>query len=313
MTNRKRMFVVAIILSVAICGLSATGQKEKLTIGMMPAINSIPLIIAEHQGYFAAEGIEVELVMFKSQLYRETALQTDAIDGSISDLMNAINGRAAGFPLRVTSWSDGDFALMAAPGGRLRNLADWQAAAPGSIKTGLLENSIVYYATERILEASGASPDRIDLVSTLVVAARMEMLLAGQLDAACLPEPLATVAEKQGAIRLVDTGILADAPGVMVFTEKAIKNKAKSLQAFYRAYNRAVLDLNAGYDRFRDVIIQKGEFPPAIRDFFVLPTFRLAAVPDEAAYNDVINWMSGKKLLDTAVPYRSMIDASFLK
>ena len=56
-----------------------------LKVGMMPAVNSIPLIVAEEAGFFNQEGVSVDLVMFTSQLNRESALQTHRVDGNKCD------------------------------------------------------------------------------------------------------------------------------------------------------------------------------------------------------------------------------------
>jgi len=292
-------------------GLFASGNKETLTIGLMPAINSIPLIVAEHNGYFDDEGVEVTLVMFKSQMYRETALQAGEIDGTISDMINAAGAVSQGFPLAVTSVSDGDFALMTAPGCRIRTLKDWNRVE-GKIRTGLLENSIVYYVTERMLERKGSDPAKVELVSTLILTARLEMRLAGQLEAACLPEPVATLAEQAGAYRICDTTILPGTPGVILFSKDSIEMKGREISAFYRAYNRAVADLNQDYERYRDVIIEKGEFPPSIRDSFTLPRFSPARVPTREETGDVVAWMLLKGLLERTLPYESVVDGRFI-
>lgn len=292
--------------------LFAKGKQETLTVGLMPAINSIPLIIAEHRGYFEEEGIKISLVMFKSQMYRESALQTGTIDGTISDLINAVNARSQGFPLTVTSYTDGDFVLLTAPDGAIRSLEDWDKYPERGIKTGLLENSIVYYVTERMLQTLGRSRGNIDLVSTLVLSARLEMLLSGQIDAACIPEPVATVAEKLGAIRLCDTGILPATPGVLLFSDKALKEKEQAVLAFYRAYNRAVEDLNRGFEEYRDIIIAKGEFPQNIRDTFSLPVFSTARVPTVHEFKDVVDWMIEKGLIQAPIYYESVVSPRFL-
>ncbi len=311
MKNGKLLILAACAFLLGASPVFASGKRETLTIGLMPAVNSIPLIVAEYNGYFEEEGVSVSLVMFKSQMYRETALQTGEIDGTISDMINAANAVAQGFPLAVTSISDGDFVLMTAPGSPIRTVADWNAA-PGMIPTGLLENSIVYYVTERMLEQSGGDPRKVELVSTLILTARLEMLLAGQIPAACLPEPVATVAEQAGAHRVCDTSVLPGTPGVILFSRDSMEKKAREIAAFYRAYNRAVADLNAGYDRYRDVIIQKGEFPPSIRDTFSLPLFSVARVPTREETDDVVAWMVGKGLLVKAVSYSDIVDDRFV-
>lgn len=291
---------------------------EKLRIGIMPAVNSIPLIVAEHLGGFAQEGVEVELVMFQSQLYRETALQTGQIDGTISDLVNAIGAWANGFDLRVTSLTDGVFALLTAPGSPLRSLEDWKSlpgsrpAGRGRVPTGLLANSIVYYVTEQMLEQAGVDPATVELVSTLYIPNRLEMLLAGQVEAACLPEPVATVAEMRGAHRVADTLRLESTPGILLFTGQAVREKAAAVQALHRAYNRAVEALNREGDRFRQVIVTRGEFPPQVRDALRLPRFRRAAAPTPGEVADVAGWMAEKGLITRTPAYRDIVAPGLL-
>ena len=301
-------FIFAAALSLGSC--SRETENLALKIGMMPAVNSLPMIIAAHQGYFEEEGLEVELIMFKSQTYRESALQTNEIDGSISDLINALNAADNGFDLKVTSYTDGLFSLMVAPGSELTSVEAWNARE--SVKTGLLETSIVNYVSERSLEAVGADPAKIDLISTLHLPNRLEMLLAGELEAASIPEPVATVARLQGARDLVTTEVMASTPGVLVFTPKAVKEKPEALKRFYRAYNRAVEDLNAGAEKFSEVIIEKGEFPPVVAGKLNLPVYSPARVTTEEEFADVVGWMVGKGLLEKPVAYDELVVSDFI-
>ena len=253
-----------------------------LTIGLMPAINSVPLVAAEERGYFAAEGVRVTLTLFQSQMYREAALQSHAIDGTVSDLINAIQGWSRNAGTMVTSASEGDFGLLASPRSDLRDLQDWRKLGKRTVPTGLLEASIVFYVTERLLQAAGADPSSVQLVPIVQVPLRMEMLLSGQVEAACLPEPLSTAAVQRGARLLADSSRLGTTVGVLLFTKRALAGKKDEIAAFYRAYNRAVADLNADPVSFRAAVAQKCEFPPAVKDLLRFPRFRAAFVPGPA-------------------------------
>jgi hypothetical protein len=158
----------------------------------MPAMNSAPLVVADRAGFFASEGVKIELELFTSQLNRETALQAGRIDGTVSDLINAIQAWARGFPLRVTSASQGVFSLLAAPAAGPASLTAWKSAGR-KVATGLLENSTVYYVAEKVLGHAGIDSRTIELVPVMQVPARLELLLAGKVEAAVLPEPLATL------------------------------------------------------------------------------------------------------------------------
>jgi NitT/TauT family transport system substrate-binding protein len=295
------------MLMAALLGLTAlaAGYGQSLTIGLMPAVDSLPLLIAQEEGYFADEGISVDLRMFRNQLYRETALQTNEIDGSISDLVNAVYAWRNDTGLRVGSITDGHFVLLTSPESPIRSIADWERAA--SVEVGLLENSIIYYVAERMLEAAGASPEHIDLVTTMQVPTRMEMLVAGRIEAALLPEPISRVAVGRGAHVLVETDVMEQTPGVLIFTDEALREKRTAIGALYRAYDRAVSDLNARSDELRPAIVRLGEFPPTVQESMVIPQYEAARRPSAAELGDVVDWMMSKGLIEERPDYEEII------
>jgi NitT/TauT family transport system substrate-binding protein len=282
-------------------------------VGLMPAFNSIPLVVAEKAGLFEAEGIRVELLPFSSQLNRETALQTGAIDGTVSDMINAVQAWSRGFGARVTSVSEGNFSLLSSPRSAVRTLDDWKQRAPGKIRTGLLENSIVFYLTEGMLASAGADTASIELVPILQLPARLEMLVAGQIEAATLPEPLATVAEARGAHRLADAEALGPTPGVLLFTRAALAGKAREITAFYRAYDRAVREVNANPESYRQAIVERCEFPPAVTMLMKIPRFHPSFVPAPADVAAVSRWMLRKGLVSDTPAYGDIVVTGFAR
>ena len=292
------------------CALTAgVVAHADLKVGLMPAYNSIPLVVAHAGGFFVARGVRVELVPFSSQLNRETALQTHAIDGTVSDLINAIQAWAHGFEVRVTSASEGDFALLSAPGSPLATMAD-VSRSNAPLRTGLLENSIVYYVTERMFESARIDPGRIDLVPIVALPARLQMLLAGKIEAACLPEPLATMASARGAHRLATTADMGT-PGVILFTRKALAEKSEEISRFYRAYDEAVEEVTRNGESYRSAIIQGCEFPPAVKDLMQIPRFRASFAPPAAQVSDVARWMREKRLIEAEPRYDDIVASGF--
>ena len=283
-----------------------------LSVGLMPAENSIPLVVAARDGLFAAEGVRVALVPFSGQMERETALQTGAIDGTVSDLVNAIQAWSRGFGARVTSVTEGSFSLLAAPRSWLRSLAYWSDGPGGRVRTGLLESSLVYYLTERMLSAGGADAAGIELVPIVQPPARLEMLLAGRIDAACLPEPLASYAVSRGAIRLARSDDLRTTPGVLLFTKTALASRGSEVSAFYRAYDRAVRALAKDPEAYRDAIIDGCGFPPSVKETMKIPSFQAARLPSVADVDDVARWMRSKGLLDVVPAYGDIVAAGFV-
>ncbi len=321
--------VMALALSVGAGASFGQAGPVELRVGLMPAYNSIPLVVADAAGLFRAQGVSVRLVPFNGQLERETALQAGALDGTISDLINAVQSWRHGSGARVTSVTEGAFSLLASPNGRLSTLRDWPGSAsagstsagsasagspPGGsakVTTGLLENSIVYYLTERMLSAAGADPSRVELVPIVQLPARLEMLLAGKIEAACLPEPLATLAVSRGARTLADSDAMGTTPGVLLFTRKALADKHAQILAFYRAYNAAVEEVNARPSAWRDAVVRGCAFPPAVAPVMRLPRFRPAFLPPPALVSDVGKWMVEKGLVDLAPGFDDLVAPGF--
>lgn len=309
--KRAYITIFAFIVALLPAGI-ASAQEPSLRVGLMPAVNSIPLIVAQHDGLFAANGVKVDLVMFHNQLYRESGLQTHTIDGSISDLVNAISTVSNGFDVRVTSESEGDFALLTSPGSSIRTIEEWKAAN-AKIPTGSLKNSIVNYVSVRMLEKLGANPASIDLVPVLNLPSRIQMLLADRLQAAVIPEPYATMALMQGAHLIADTRILPSTPGVLLFTGKAIAEKGQAIRAFYRAYNEAASRVNANPGNYRSVVVNGGDFPPSVQNDLEFPHFAPAHLPSKKAVEDVEHWMAEQKMISTVPSYEKVTDGSLVK
>ena len=303
----KRPFVVALGLAAA---LSASAAGPVLRIGLMPAMNSAPLVVADRAGFFAREGVTVELQLFTSQLNRETALQAGRVDGTVSDLINAIQAWARGFPLRVTSASQGVFSLLAAPAAGPATLAAWKGGGR-RVSTGLLENSTVYYVAERALERGGVDPGTIDLVPVVQVPARMELLLAGKVEAAVLPEPLASLAVLRGARRLADSAVDDAASGVLLFRTPVILGRAAEIRAFYRAYDLAVAELAARPAAWRAAVVEACQFPREVEAGLAFPRYLPAYLPGEADVRDVASWMIGKGLIGKLPGWADIVISGF--
>ena len=309
--SRILLVVFLLIFSHAPRRLTAE-PGQTLVLGLMPAVNIAPIIVAQAEGFFQREDLTLKIELFKNQMYRESALQAGTIDGTVSDLINAVNAVAQGFPLKVTSASEGVFGLVAAPRSKYPDASSWKNAPPGTkLKVGLLENSIIYYVTERMLEKRGIPTGIIELVSSPQLPARMEMLLAGRIDAACLPEPMISLVLRSGATLVADTGNLPFTPGVILFTEKALQTKPLLVKAFYRGYNRGVASLAKNPDRFKPLILEKAEFPPTTKEF-TLPVFAPARVTRLEEYRDVTDWMRSKGLLSSIPSYEKVVDGSYL-
>ena len=295
----KRFLAAALsclLLLMAGCG-SQPQEKEKklskLTIGLMPDTDSIPFIIAAEHGYFAEEGVEVELVPFKSAMERDAALQSGNLDGAISDLLAVIFARSGGFAVHAVSYTDGNYNLVAGGNSGIAASADLRGK-----EIAISRNTIIEYVTDEILAVNGIEEQDVSKVVIPQIPVRLEMLQSGNLAAAVLPEPMASVAVASGSRYVTGSGELGINPGVIVFSDTSIQEKEASIRAMYRAYNKAVNYLNnTPRTEYIDLVMEKSGFPAPARDALELKPYRSAGMPAQKDVEEAVHWVKSKDLV----------------
>lgn len=301
------MMAAVLVLSalVAGCGSQQAEKKELqgIAIGLMPDIDSVPIIIAEEKGYFAEEGLKVDIQKFKSAMDRDAALQSGNLDGAISDMLAVAFAKAGGFDVKVTSYTDGTYKLIAGKGD-----GDVKPQDLAGKDVAVSKNTIIEYVTDRIMASQNMPEDSINKVVIPQIPTRLEMLQSGKLAAATLPEPMGSIAIANGCRFVTDSEEMGVNPGVMMFTAKAASDKKAELQAFYRAYNKAVNYLNEHpQDEYMDLVIEKSGFPDAAKAALKLPQYREAGLPAEKDVSECINWMVQKELIKQSYTYDELV------
>lgn len=308
----KKLFAIMLaVLSLAVatgCGTSkdaASGKKDlqPITIGLMPDTDSVPFIIAQEKGYFKEEGLEVNLQQYKSAMDRDSALQSGNLDGAVSDMLAVAFAKSGGFDVKVTSFTDGSYKLIAS---KESGIKDVKSLAGKDVSVS--RNTIIEYVTDQILAKENMTEDSINKVIIPQIPTRLEMLQNGKLAAATLPEPMASIAVHNGCQFVTGSDELGINPGVIMFTAKAADSKKAEIQAMYRAYNKAVAYLNqADRSEYIDLIIEKGGFPPAAKEALKLPKYHEAALPKESDVVDCITWLNSKNLISETYSYKDIV------
>ena len=293
------------LLAFAGCGSeqAKNAPLPKLTIGLMPDMDSLPFLIAQENGYFKEEGVEVELQQFKSAMDRDAALQSGTLDGDVSDMLAVAFAKDGGFDVNVTSFTDGSYKLIAGaaePAKTAKELAGKDVAVS--------RNTIIEYVTDQILAKDGMTGDDINKVIIPQIPTRLEMLQNGKLAAATLPEPMASIAVHNGCHFVTGSDELGINPGVIMFTATSVKDKKTSIQAMYRAYNKAVKYLNeTPQDEYMALVIEKGGFPQASKEALKLPKYHEATLPKESDVTDCIAWLTSKSLISSSFGYDDIV------
>lgn len=294
-----------ILFAIAGCGSKEQAKQDlqPLTIGIMPDTDSLPFIIAQEKGYFAEEGLTVNIQQYKSAMDRDSALQSGNLDGAVSDMLAVAFAKNGGFDVKVTSFTDGSYKLIASQAAGAQSVKDLQGK-----DVAVSRNTIIEYVTDQILAKDGMTGDAINKVIIPQIPTRLEMLQNGKLAAATLPEPMASIAIHNGCKYITGSDELGINPGVMLFTKSATQDKKAEIQAMYRAYNKAVDYLNtAPRDEYIDMVIEKAGFPAEAKEALKLPEYHHAALPKESDVTDCVQWLKDKGLIDESYSYADLV------
>lgn len=300
------LIMACLFVFIAGCGKQEAKKEEfpKIAIGVMPDVDSLPLVIAEENGYFDDAKVKVQIEQFKSAMDRDAAFTSGNLDGAISDMLAVAFLRSGGFPVKITSSTDGSYQLIAG-----KNEATTDIKSLVGKDVAVSKNTIIEYITDEILAKKNLKEDSINKVIIPQIPTRLEMLQNGKLAAATLPEPMASVAINSGCRLVVSSEELGINPGVLIFKEDAIDEKKEAIIRMYKAYNRAVEYLNnTSRDEYINVAVEKGGFPPAAKEALKLPKYREATLPKEEDIALTMKWLNEKKLVNENYSYKDLIN-----
>lgn len=303
-TKRLAALVLAFILIFASgCSKSGTAQKASkenlsLKIGVMPAVDSAPILLAAKKGYFKELGLNVDVQVYTNAMNRQSALQSGGLDGAMTDVIALVNNVQNGFDIKVTTSTDGVFPFLIRKGFKEEK----------DIKAGMMQVSVTNYLSDRSLG------DKYNVQKVYIdeIPARIEMVSSGKLDMAVVPEPMASQGELNGLTKKLIQNNDEFSPDVMVFTGKAIKNKEKALMLFHQAYNKAVEEINKNDSEARDILIQDLKLNPKVKNMMILPKYNKARVPSKEYLQGIMDWNERvlKKKVD--LNYNDLVEGKFV-
>jgi ABC-type nitrate/sulfonate/bicarbonate transport system substrate-binding protein len=262
-----------------------------------------PWRVAVEQGFFAAEGLNVEYfednpkgaagrVQDFSQRWKESQLQKGALEvypvcewGAIERVQSLGGGKIIGLDTTVRTG-----ALMVRKDSKIASVAELR-----NIPIAVTWHAGTFYAAIEVLEAAGVPFAEIKLVHAND---RLDALLSGATEAAALMEPLVSRALAAGARNIADLrwrgGIVA---GDDVDDETAGKLR--------RALNRAIAWLRENDQRSRDELLR--DLPPEQRQGGLMPELIGVNAYQPEEFKEKVDWMMDRGFLDKEPQYAEVV------
>jgi ABC-type nitrate/sulfonate/bicarbonate transport system substrate-binding protein len=262
-----------------------------------------PWRVAVEQGFFAAEGLNVEYhednpkgaagrVEDFTQRWKESQLQKGALEvypvcewGAIERVQALGGGKIIGLDTTVRTG-----ALMVRKDSKIQSPAELR-----NVPIAVTWHAGTFYAAIEVLEAAGVPFEEITLVHAND---RLEALLGGTTQAAALMEPLVSRALAAGARKIADLrwrgGIVA---GNDVDEETASKLR--------RALNRAIAWLGENEDRSREEVLR--DLDPEQRAHGLMPELVGVKTYRPEEFQEKVDWMLDRGFLKDAPDYAEVV------
>jgi NitT/TauT family transport system substrate-binding protein len=254
-------------------------EQASITVGVLSAADDVTVQIAQDEGFFKQQGLNVKVVVLPSTNAATTGLLSHTLDFTIENYVGMFQQEKAvpGLNLRIVADNDQAspnlFALMVAKNSPITSLAQLKGKKVSFPAKGFNYGSM---ATDIQLQPYHLSSASFTTVA-LPFAAAPQALATGTIDAAFTTEPFITIMESSGARLLTDLlgGPLAGFPvGCWGTTAAFVSKNPKTVAAFQRAMVKSVA-LAAG-----NTALVRQELPkfiktmnPKIATVITLPTF----------------------------------------
>jgi NitT/TauT family transport system substrate-binding protein len=292
----------------------AQATPVRLKIALIPVLESLPLYIAQSEGIFAKHGVEVEFIPAGSAPLRDQLIISGEADGMVNEVLTTMLINRDQVQLQIVR-----YARTATPEAPLfRILASQKSGIDSAqglkgVQIGISHGTVIEYLTDRLLQAEGLSPQEIKTVAVPGISDRMALLESGELSAAMLPDPLASLAVLQGAQVAVDDSRHPEYSFSTITFRKAVTDQhPEAVRAFLAAMEEAVELINADPGAWDAVLSEQNLVPAPLMGTFHLPKFASAAVPTQAQWDDVLAWAKDKGLLTSDLAYSETVSAEFL-
>ncbi|MCR5821017.1 MAG: ABC transporter substrate-binding protein [Bacteroidaceae bacterium] len=217
--------------------VSDNAELDTLRVAVMPTLGCLPLYIAEKEHIFDSLGIDVKLTTYQAQMDIDTAITRGHTDVAYSDMIRAMLLQQAGTQVFVASEAEAGLTLITARRGRVRNLHQLKERM-----VAMARHSITDYWCDRMADTAGLGRSEFFRPQINSLKIRRDMLLAGTMDAAFLPEPQATMASLLRHRRNFSTSKLTPRLGVWVTTDST---KSDLISRLWKAYNIAAERITA--------------------------------------------------------------------
>jgi NitT/TauT family transport system substrate-binding protein len=248
----KSYALVVVLLALALTG---GARAEKIKLGLLKTTSAGPIYLAVERGYFAAEGLDAELVIFDAAQPVAVAAVSGAVDFGVTGITAGFYNLAGQGALKIIAApgheSPGFHSLVFLASNRaweagLKTLSDLGGRTVALTQTG----TPAHYALGAVAETHGVALSSIRIVTLQSVPNIVSALTGGQTDAGAT---IVTV-PMMPAIDRGDLRVLAWVCDEVSFQDRGIfvatrfaDERRDTIERFFRAFRKGAQDYHDAF------------------------------------------------------------------
>lgn len=303
----------ALALALTGCGGGddeAAGDGTSITVLRSTGSTFEPLYIAQEQGFFKDEGLDVTIKAGAQDTSQNApSVINDEAQFAMTDSSGFIKGAASGLPIQIVSdlqasttaaaASDG---LIVPAGSAITSFADVEGKTIALPALGGTLQFICQYSAEQ----AGADPSKINFVA-LPLTSLVDAVQKGQVDAAYVFATFLDAAKAAGMSAIGEgTNALPGLPQALLFSSTSYLDKnADTAKKFVAAVSKAIDYANSNPDAVRAVDTKYTELPA---DYIKGRTIQpFAAGIDTDSFSTIVSGMKDYGLIDKEPDAASLV------
>lgn len=314
-----RTWAALAIAALTLISTAAQGQQPvnaKLRLGVMLNYDTLPVWVGRDEGYFKAEGIDLDLVVTTGGAISIPAMEGGSLDIAYADVVTILRASERGLKMKIVAPSgiisptpdkDGTrfLALDASP---IRTLQDVRGKRVG---VNLLGN-LAHLYTMASLDKAGVAPGQYKVLE-FPYPQMPDMLLSGQVDMAFFVDPFGTIAAASGKVRDLGSTVHSVHPNfrvsAYVVAQRWIEGNQQLARRFQRAYHRAADFVTQHKERQGDWQVKYFRLKPELKDKVATEEFRDEGMGAEfvASLTRTRDYMLKYKFLQTKIDPETLI------
>jgi NitT/TauT family transport system substrate-binding protein len=278
-----------LLIALALAAPFAAQAQEKIRVGLLPFSESLGAVLADKQGFFKAEGLEIEVTKINSGAVGVPVLQAGKLDIIFSNTVSTLQAIEQGLDAVIlapgaavrASGADTTIGLMVRKGS-FKNVKELE----GKRVAVNVINSTAWLHAIAHLDAKGVDRSKVRFLE-VPFPQMNDPLLNEQVDAIYQVEPFRSVLMATGKAEVlgypyVETLPNSDITQYIALTPWVEKHRATAIK-FARAIIKGAQFANANEAATRDANLQFTGLNPALKDTVMLPRFGTSVSAAEIA------------------------------